>query len=108
MATKHRFCLTVYSLFCQHFSFLALTVWAWEFFKHPEIVYEDNNQVSDLKNEQCCLKNGIGYTVESPESTTCDVETSTTHFPVSFGQIFKIFFLKIFLKNFFYLFPHFV
>ena len=27
----------------------------------------------------------------APESTTCDVETSTTHFPVSFGPIFQIF-----------------
>ena len=26
----------------------------------------------------------------APESTTCDVETSTTNFPVSFGPIFQI------------------
>ena len=35
-----------------------------------------------------------------PESTNWDVKTSTTHFPVPFGPIFKIFFLKIFLTFF--------
>ena len=30
------------------------------------------------------------------ESTTCDVETTTAHFPVPFGPIFQIFVLKFF------------
>jgi hypothetical protein len=34
------------------------------------------------------------------ESTTCDETTSTTHFPVPFGPIFQIFFLKISLTFF--------
>ena len=36
------------------------------------------------------------------ESTTCDVETYTTHFPVPFGPIFKILFFEIFFNLFFY------
>ena len=36
-----------------------------------------------------------------PESTTWDVKTSTTHFPVPFGPIFQIFFFEIFFDLFF-------
>ena len=35
------------------------------------------------------------------ESTNCDAETSSTHFPVPFGPIFQIFVVKIFVDLFF-------
>ena len=49
---------------------------------------------------QVCRCAGVQETVS--ESTTCDETTSTTHFPVPFGPIFRIFFLKFFFTFFFF------
>ena len=45
----------------------------------------------------CCELEGITETSVQQtmsESTTCDETTSTIHFPVLFGPIYQIFFLK--------------